>query len=534
MVRLTVVAFLFSFALHAKDPYSKNENIDIKQYRFQLELNDSTDQIKGRATITILFKKPILEFELDLMSRDQRGQGMTVKTITSQENNLYFTHQKNRLVIQLSSPVSAGETRTFDISYSGFPREGLIISTNKFGDRTFFGDNWPDRGHHWLPCIDHPFDKAPVEFIVIAPEHYQVVATGKLMEESNLPDHRKLTHWKERTDVAVKVMTIGVSRFAVQLSAEIENTPISTWVFPQNREEGFIDFAVAPKIFKYFQQYIGPYSFEKLAHVQSKTRFGGLENAGNIFYSESSVTGQKENEELIAHETAHQWFGNSATENDWHHVWLSEGFATYFAHLYLEDAYGHDRLATEMKIDRQQVIDFYKENQAPVVDTTVTFLDDVLNNNTYQKASWVLHMLRQEIGDKAFHQSIRDYYSTYRNKNVMTADFQRIAEKNSGKKLVTFFDQWIFKGGHPKITGTWTYDSKTKEIVIEVSQIQAENPFSIIMELGLKQPNGQMTTKQANLNSRKQQIRWSFPIKPTEIVLDPQTRLLFEGTIREN
>ncbi len=148
-------------------------------------------------------------------------------------------------------------------------------------------------------------------------------------------------------------MVAGIARFAVQHAGKVNDISVESWVYPQNRLEGFYDYAVAVKVLDYFHNHIGPYSYKKLANVQSKTRWGGLENANTIFYSENSVTGKGERESLIAHEEAHQWFGNSATENDWHHVWLSEGFATYFASLYLENTYGHDRLVEEQKIDRE-------------------------------------------------------------------------------------------------------------------------------------------------------------------------------------
>ena len=268
--------------------------------------------------------------------------------------------------------------------------------------------------------MDHPSYKATVEFIVTAPEQYEVVATGKLIEESALTKKRKVTHWSEVIPVSVKVMTIGVARFAVSLSGEVGNIPITTWVYPQNRDWGFSDFAVGPRVLEFFQSYIGTYPFEKLAHVQSKTRFGGLENASNIFYFENSVTGENDHESLIAHETAHQWFGNSATEDDWHHVWLSEGFATYFTSVYLEHQYGRDKLVESMKESRNDVLAFSKKNKAPIVDTTIVDINAVLSTNTYQKAGWVLHMLRKQIGDENFHKGIRAYYDQYKYKNAMS------------------------------------------------------------------------------------------------------------------
>jgi len=532
MSRLFILFLFICFTVIAKDPYPKNENIDVKQYRFQLELNDSTDVIAGEATVSILFKKSLASFDLDLFGVSGSGKGMKTKSITSNGKAVSFTHQNNKINLKLSPAPIAGEQISFIISYSGIPEDGLIIGKNKFNERGFFGDNWPDRGHHWLPSVDHPSDKAPVEFVIIAPEHYQVIATGKLVEESNLTKHRKLTHWKESIEVAVKVMTIGVARFSIQLSGEPGGIPVTTWVYPQNREDGFYDFAVAPKVLEFFQGYVGPFSYEKLAHVQSKTRWGGLENASNIFYFENSVNGKADHEGLIAHETAHQWFGNSASENDWHHVWLSEGFATYFTNLYFEYTYGHDRLVTEAKAQRKQVTEYFKKNPAPIVDTTITDINKVLSTNTYQKAGWVLHMLRHEIGDVAFHKGIREYYATYRNSNALTPDFQRIMESNSGKDLDLFFDQWLYKGGHPQLSGSWSYDAKTKEVIISLNQDQKGQIFKTPMEIGWKGGQGEPVVQTVELASKNQIFRLSASAKPTSLTLDPNTWLLFEGEIQ--
>lgn len=529
-MRPFVFLFLLAAPALAIDPYPRNNNIDVQHYRFELELNDSTDVIEGKATISILFKNPISSFALDLVNRSTNGKGMTIITVRMQDKAIVYSHQNDRLTIPLTTAPNAGTVATFEIRYRGIPQDGLIISKNKFGDRTFFGDNWPDRGHQWLPVIDHPSDKAPVEFLITAPEPYQVVATGKQVEETNLPKRRKLTHWKETTEVPVKVMTIGVARFAVQLSGEPGTVPVSTWVYPQNRDDGFHDFAVAPQVLSFFQEYVGPFSFQKLAHVQSKTRFGGLENAGAIFYFENSVNGKNEREGLIAHETAHQWFGNSVTENDWHHVWLSEGFATYFAALYFEKTYGRDRFVSEMIGSRESVLAFYAKNQAPIVDTTITDINRVLSTNTYQKAGWVLHMLRQEIGDEAFQATIREFYDRFRKKNAMTRDFQAVAEKNAGKSLTTFFQQWLWRGGHPNLQATWQYDAQKGELAVECTQTQKEQPFLCSLELGIQTAKG-MEVRTIGLSERKSRAVLKLAEKPTKIVLDPQVKLLFAGKI---
>ncbi|MFN7793070.1 MAG: M1 family aminopeptidase, partial [Cyclobacteriaceae bacterium] len=328
MNKLLSLLLFIATASFATDPYPRNPFIDVKQYTFQLEVNDSTDVIYGKASILILFKKSIAEFELDLTNKNAQGFGMEVTQVRLDGKTLSFQHKNDRLKIILDQRITINEQLSFKIDYKGIPQDGLIIGKNKYGDRGFFGDNWPDRGHHWLPVIDHPSDKSAVDFIIIAPLHYAVVSNGLKIEESFIDSKRKLTHWREEVPIPVKVMVVGIARFAVQHAGKVDDISVESWVYPQNRVEGFYDYAVAVKVLDYFHRNIGPYPFKKLANVQSKTRWGGLENASAIFYSESSVNGKADHEGLIAHEEAHQWFGNSASENDWHHVWLSEGFAT--------------------------------------------------------------------------------------------------------------------------------------------------------------------------------------------------------------
>jgi aminopeptidase N len=516
------------------DPYPRNPSIDIIHYTFRLELNDTTNIIAGSADVNVLFLSPVSQFKLNLASKQGDGKGMTVFSVTSSGNPVTFKHEADDLWIVTPLSFPEKDTVTFSIKYGGEPADGLVIGKNKFGDRTFFGDNWPDRGHQWLPTLDHPYDKATVDFVITAPDHYEVVATGALQSTKKLGRKRTEHHWHESKDVAVKVMTIGAAEFAVKQSGTVGNIPVTTWVFPQNADAGFGDFAVAPQVLKVLQDYVGPYPYEKLAHVQSKTRFGGLENASNIFYFENSVTGTKEREGLIAHETAHQWFGNSVTENDWYHVWLSEGFATYFAALYFGTVYGDERLAEEMKESRRAVIEFYEKRQAPIIDTTITEIDKVLNTNSYQKASWFLHMLRAKVGADVFQKGIRSYYSLYRDRNASTHDFLTEMEKAAGQNLHEFFDAWLYQAGHPHVSGSWTYDKKKKKLKIELGVSGFASPQGTMMRILLKFAGGQEMILDYPIDvSPKWGMSVEIAEKPVAMVLDPETILLFEGKMQE-
>jgi aminopeptidase N len=365
----------------ASDGYHRYYNIDILHYGFALNINDTTDIVEGRTTIDLKICSETDSVVLDLTGPDNAGKGMNVKKVMLKGQKIAWKQADNKLILYPGDAAGINDTLEFIISYRGVPGDGLIISRNKFGDRTFFADHWPDRAHNYLPCIDHPYDKATVDFIITAPERYRVVANGILTEESSLEGNIKLTHWSERVPVPVKVMTFGAARFASELAGEACRIPVWTYVFPQNRAEGFKDYSAAIGPLGYYIRTIGDYPYCKLANVQSKTIYGGLENAGAIFYSENSVTGQGKAAGLMAHEIAHQWFGDCVTEADWHHIWLSEGFATYLTSMYFESVEGRERLASDMARSRSLIIRDYEKKPAPLIDTTITNLMDLLSVN---------------------------------------------------------------------------------------------------------------------------------------------------------
>lgn len=443
---------------------NSQSNIDVLHYRFYIGLNDDNDSIYGAANIKYVVKekKADVQFDLTAVNKDGKGMIATVVGYRKYPGIEPFRQENDKLII--SSKLNKGDTGEIVINYKGIPADGLIISKNKYGHRTFFADNWPNRGHNWLPCHDDPADKATVEFIVTAPQHYQVVANGIQIEETNLADNKKITYWKEDVPVSPKVMVIGVAEFAVNLSGYVNDCiPVYSWVYPEDKDKGFYDYALAKEILIFFIKTIGPYGYKKLANVQSRTRFGGLENANTIFYSEQSVTGDRSEEALYSHEIAHQWFGNMATEKNFGHLWLSEGFATFFETYYLEEKYGKEKGLALRKEDRDIVIEYSKNNFKAIVDTAETDFMKLLNPNNYQKGGWVLHMLRSQLGDSIFWKAIRKYYSTYAGGIADTEDLQKVVESVSGEKLDKFFSQWIYNTVNPSLKLTWKYSQKEKK-----------------------------------------------------------------------
>jgi aminopeptidase N len=290
--------------------------VDVLNYDFSLTISDSTNRIKGETTIrfTRADDRQTVWFDLVEAKSDTAGGGMRVLDVRLPDGKTVpFSHRNDRVFINL--PPAPGQPTSVIISYTGTPARGLIISRNKFNERTFFGDNWPNNARNWIPVVDHPSDKATCSFTVNAPATYRVIANGKFQGESPLSNGRKQTRWVENTPIPTKVMVIGAARFSVQEVGAVSGVPVQSWLYPNDSQKGFIDYRPAKEILQYFIDKVGPYSYEKLANVQSTTVFGGMENASCIFYNEKIIVGKKDSdvEALLAHEIAHQWFGNSAT-----------------------------------------------------------------------------------------------------------------------------------------------------------------------------------------------------------------------------
>ena len=520
-------------SLHA----APDPSIDVIHYAFHIDLNDQNNRIVGTAEVVVKFVAPDqTEVHLDLASVSPGSEtGMTVLEVFQNDVSTSYRHDSDRLSIRMSTPSRVNDVATFRIRYRGVPDDGLIISENKYGDRTFFGDNWPNRAHRWLPTKDHPSDKATCEFIIKAPEHYEVIANGTKREESDLlPEQEKnlkLTHWATIHPIATKVMVFGAARFAIRYHPLSGSTDLQDWVFPEDRDVGFEHFETTADVLKYFEQQIGEYPYEKLANVQSCTRYGGMENASNIFYNQDAIANEATIEGLIAHEVAHQWFGNAVTEKSWADVWLSEGFSTYLTHLYLAHTYGADTLTARLSKDKERIFSFYvKSPRSMVVDAEETNLFKLLNANTYQKGAWFLHMLRTKIGDAAFFQTLQAFYQAYHHRNASTDDFRMAAERISGQPLETFFRTWLQQAGHPVVKGTWRYSRSGKKLTLDLEQVQhSGNFFPIDLQFAVYYDKGKSSeTRSLTFTKMKETFVFRLDGKPTQVVLDPNQRMLME------
>lgn len=534
-ILLAANLFLWPIIVMADD-YPINKNIDIKHYKFEISLSDNSDEILGSATITVLFKNSGTQsIRLDLINKTitRQEKGMQIDAITIGNINIDFIHQNDEIIINLPNPSVANSEIIFRIKYHGIPLDGLKIGLTNLGDRSFFSENWPNKTRHWLPTLDHPYDKATSEFIVKAPAHYKVISNGLLQEESDLGNNTHLTHWKQSVPVSCWLFVLGIADFAVKYVDKFEGKSIETWVYAKNREIGFYDFdEPTKKVLKFYSSYVGPFAYEKLANIQSVNSGGGMETSSAIFYSDKLINGNRDVRlrNVVIHEIAHQWFGNAVTETTWDDAWLSEGFATFFTMLFIENEYGKEAYEKEIVKSKETIFKLaLKTPEFSVISNRSAEKGDVTSGLTYQKGAWILHMLRELVGESNFKAGIQSYYSKYYNANATTDDFRMAMEKASGKDLKLFFKQWLNQPINPIIVGTWNYDAKSKNLTIQLSQTQPGYDFNIPVEIGYyTNGNTKPTLFKINLTKKQQTQTIKISDTPDKVAFDPRNILLSE------
>lgn len=523
---LFVVTICAGASIASADTYPRQPGVDAIHYVFRLTITDANDEIDGEAAVTLRLASGVKEVALDLASMDG-AKGMRVSEVLMRGRAMRFDHTSDRLRVPLPDRQRDQEEIQLLVRYRGVPADGLRLLRNIHGERTIFSENWPNRARQWLPMIDHPYDKATGEFIVTAPAHYQTVANGVLLEEVDLPGGVRRSHWKQSVPIASWLYALGIARFAVHHYDTVRGIPQQVWVFPQDREKGYELFELTGRrAFEFFSDWVGPYSYEKLAHVQAAGISGGTEHASAIFYGEKGVAAARA---PVVHEVAHQWWGNAVTESDWDDVWLSEGFATYFTHLFTEHAAGRDAFVRGLRADVSTIVAAQKAvPDQPVIHRNLTDMSRVLNRLVYQKGGWVLHMLRGTIGTEKFWAGIREYYKRYRDRNASTDDFRQVMEAAAGQQLSWFFDQWLTRPGMPVLRGNWRYDAAAKQLHVDLKQVQGGTPFRLPLGIGIGDANGVVRLEQVDLSTDAGTFTFAMDTRPHSVTLDPDTWLLMQ------
>ena len=505
-------------------------------YDIDIAFDDQLTEFKSaRAQITVeALAERLTNIDLDFGD-------MPIDSVTVGGSPAQTERTTETLNVILPRAATRGQKLDVTITYHGHPKDGMVFAKDRDGNPSATGDNWPNRVHYWIPSLDHPSAKATVSFTVSAPQRYEVIANGKFVR---LTGNAATSHWKfdEAKAIPPYCMIITANQGAIINSPDKSVTNLMFNVAQRDREYAPKGFSAAAPSLAFFNETIAPYPYEKLALIVGATQFGGMENSSAIVFASNvfDPRGQEKQsqrfgipqriESVVAHEIAHQWFGDSVTESTWADLWLSEGFATYFAALFIQKHDGDEAFRAYMLDNARKYFAYEKQRNAPIHDTQTQDLMKLLNENNYEKGSWVLHMLRMRLGDESFFRGLRAYYNEHREGNASTDDLRAALERESKTNLREFFTRWVYGSGHPVYawsSRTVTQRNGANLVTIVIRQTQTGLPFSDSIPVTINSegkttrltlaPKGKIATAQVRVGKA-----------PLDIKIDPEDTILKE------
>lgn len=439
------------------DPYFPslgNGGYDVQHYTLDLTVPDiEANVIEGVVTIEAEATEPLNAFNLDFL-------GFHIDELLVNGETAITMRDGRELSIIPPQPIDEGETFTVEVIYSGIPGEGVRRDSGplyaagwvNFDDGVFVASE-PAGAARWFPSNDHPLDKATYTFRITVPEPYVVAANGLLQE--TIEEDGMITYvWESQHPMATYLATVNIGEFAVEEEEGPDGLPVRNY-FPERLfERGTEQFENQPAMIELFNEIFGPYPFEAYGAVVVDVNLGfALETQTMSLFGVdilSPLSFQTAAEDVIAHELAHQWFGDSVSPATWQDIWLNEGFASYASALWVEHAYGEDAFASYMNA-------LYEIISDPDFSAKSGFLigkppaDDLFNGAIYLRGAWTLHALRLTVGDDDFFEILQTYYDRYKYGNASIPDFIEVAEEVSGEDLTDFFDGWLYEAEVPVI-----------------------------------------------------------------------------------
>ncbi len=525
------------FALPTATPhYAPDRPAVVEHLCLEIWLDQAQKTIRGSVRLSLRALGPARFLVLDAAE-------LSIESVKDESGEVPFRLESG--LLQIDRALSIEERATLIIRYSGTPRRGLyFIGPSDFDDARppeVWTQNQDDDAKHWFPCFDHPQQKARTEMIIHSPKGLFALSNGELVERLEVGDEI-VHHYRQEVPHSTYLVTLVVGEYeAIQDSSG--PVPVVSYVHPRDLERGRRTFRRTAEMIGLFSDLIGvPYPFPRYAQIcVADFIFGGMENTSatslteNILFDEAQETDFRGlSESLIAHELAHQWWGDLVTCTDWSHAWLNEGFATYFETLWRGHTEGKDSGAYGRLIDQQAYL--AEAYRRPLVERVYEEPIDLFDRHLYEKGGCVLHMLRALMGDARFFKGLRHYCEQHREGSVESSDLRRALEKTSGLSLERFFDEWVFSPGHPIFAIRGRYDPDGfYELTVEQTQRGERVPSvfhaRVEVELAFADPkdpkNPERHTRHTlQLELRKQTFRLPAPQRPRYVVFDRGGHLL--------
>jgi aminopeptidase N len=489
--------------------------------------------ITGHATIQFQpLVKPIQEVKLDAVD-------LNVISVTSAEKIQAYQVTDDKIIITFAAPIPPNKQVSATITYSAEPTEGLYFRTPamgyKEGDAHLFSQGEEIEARHWYPCFDSPNEKFTSEVTCRVPEDMTVISNGRLVSRERDPATGLVAfHWSQEKRHANYLITV-VAGFFKKLEDKAGGVPLAFYTPPSEFKEAANSFKDTKDMLAFFEKEIGvPYPWAKYDQVcVNDFVAGGMENTSATTLTDGTLfTEATENirnsEGLISHELAHQWFGDQVTCKDWSHIWLNEGFATYYESLYNAHKHGRDAMLYELYGRARQIVGMTGDTNA-VVRRTYDTPRDMFGYLSYPKGGWVLHMLRSQLGEDLYRRCIKTYLDRHQYGTVVTEDLRAVIEELSGRSFDQFFDQWLYHAHHPELDVSYSWDEMAKLAKLSIRQAQKLDSnvllFNFPLTVRFKGPFG---TVERLIQVTQRQEDFYFPLvsAPETVRLDPGYTLL--------
>ncbi len=503
--------------------------IDVERYSLEIELLPAERALRGRERLRFVARQGALgTIELDLA-------GLAVSSVRDErEAPLDFRQSGERLEVRFPRALAAGDAREITIEYAGTPRRGLYFTAERDGLPTqVFTQGECQDARAWFPCVDQPSERASSEIVVRMPRGWSAVCAGERLERTEQGDE-VLERWRASFPHPAYLETLCAGEFTEQ-RASWDGIPLVYRAAPRLAPLLATSFDETPGILSWLSQVTGVrYPYPKYAQsCVANFPFGGMENVSATTLTENGMVDEKGQRDgtmggLIAHEAAHQWFGDLVTCADWSQAWLNEGFATYFGALYTAEAQGADEFA--LAVDDMQsgnaAADSGANRRAIVWDRCVDPIDLFLSGHVYSGAAVRLHLLRRVLGDAAFFRGVRNYLAENAGRSATTDVVRGAFERASGKDLQRFFEQWFQSTGHPEFEVGWTYDREAHQLCVSVDQRQRVEDgtpaaFEVPAEIEIKLGDA-LRTERVELRGRKQLFTFACADAPRWVRFDPR------------
>ncbi len=453
--------------------YAPDRKVDI--LHLLLDITPDFDQRTIRGTATLRFKPiamPLEELRLD-------AADLRILSTRSSEAGFRQHSDDREIVFHFPTPIPADREASVTIEYSAEPVKGLYFRTEAMGypETHLWTQGEPDESRHWFPSFDHPTEKFTSEIICHVPAGMVALSNGRQLNADADPSGLTAFHWLQDKPHVNYLITLVAGRLT-KLSDTHRDIPLEFWTIPSDAAHAQNTFRHTKRIMEFLERETGiPYPWAKYAQVTLRDyHFGGMENTSLTTLNARTLFSLEtenlfESDSLVAHELAHQWFGDLVTCKDWSHLWLNEGFATFYDWLWQGDFFGREEFLCELHNAAKNILSNSSETRG-IVWRKFDKPQEMFNYLAYPKGAWVLHMLRSQLGPDLYRRCIHTYLERNAYSNVTTDQLRSVIEELSGRSFDRFFDQWVYGVGAPALDVSYSWDEKTKLAKVSIKQTQ--------------------------------------------------------------